>query len=333
MVLKKKTREDVRKKKYALWLKLWECLDKYNKVLVFTCTNIGAHIIHDIRQAIREYNAVIVMGKNTLIKKGIEVKMAPPKEGDADYETRSKTYKPMPQLKKILALCEGHMGLIFCNGNLSEIKKILNKYECRKGAKVGVRAPDDVILPAGPTGLDPKQTGFFQALNIQTKIVKTQIDIINPSKIINAGQKLNASECSLLDKLGIKPFVFRLDVQSVYDNGNIYSPKVLDITNTDIFNIMRKGANNLTAVSLQAGYPTELSVKQSLFRGFKYMIGIGLESKYEFKELKSWKEAASKPVAVQAAPTAAKVEIKKEEEKKEEEPAMQGLGDIFGGDG
>jgi large subunit ribosomal protein LP0 len=64
MVLKKKNREEVRKKKYALWMKLWTCLEKYKKVLVIKCDNIGASIFHNIRQALRPFGAVIVMGKN-----------------------------------------------------------------------------------------------------------------------------------------------------------------------------------------------------------------------------------------------------------------------------
>jgi ribosomal protein L10 len=64
MVLKKKNRAEVRKKKVAFWLKLWDCLDKYKKVLVVKCDNIGATIFHDIRIALRPFKAVLVMGKN-----------------------------------------------------------------------------------------------------------------------------------------------------------------------------------------------------------------------------------------------------------------------------
>lgn len=67
MVLKKKNREEVRKKKYALWVKLWESLDKYKKVLVVKCDNIGATIFHDIRKALRPFGAIMVMGKNVSV--------------------------------------------------------------------------------------------------------------------------------------------------------------------------------------------------------------------------------------------------------------------------
>ena len=61
---KKKTRVEARKKKYALWVKLWSSVDKYKKILLVSCHNIEACIFHNIRQALRPYNAIMVMGKN-----------------------------------------------------------------------------------------------------------------------------------------------------------------------------------------------------------------------------------------------------------------------------
>lgn len=61
---KKKTRMETRKKKYALWTKLWDYVDKYKKVIVVKCSNISASVFHDLRQALRPLGAVILMGKN-----------------------------------------------------------------------------------------------------------------------------------------------------------------------------------------------------------------------------------------------------------------------------
>lgn len=63
-------------------------------------------------------------------------------------------------------------GMIFSNGDLADVKKILDSQVREAPARIGSIAPADVTIPAGPTGMDPKQTSFFQALNIQTKIVK-----------------------------------------------------------------------------------------------------------------------------------------------------------------
>merc|ERR1712106_753464 len=62
----------------------------------------------------------------------------------------------------------------------------------------------ECIVPKGPTGLDPAQTSFFQALNIATKINKGSIEIINDCKVLFEGVKVGTSEAALLTKMGIK---------------------------------------------------------------------------------------------------------------------------------
>jgi len=45
---------------------------------------------------LRDFDAVMLMGKNTLMKAALNHKMAEPVETDEDYETRKDTYKPCP---------------------------------------------------------------------------------------------------------------------------------------------------------------------------------------------------------------------------------------------
>lgn len=324
-------REESRKKKFALWLKLWKYLDDYKKILVVRCSNLSATLFQDIRQAIRPLGATILMGKNTLLKAGIKRKMEEPKETDEDYEIRKQTYRKMPELEKLISVYNGYIGLIFCRDNLSEVKDKLKEYKCIKGAKVGVVAPCDVTIQPGSTGLDPKQTNFFQALNIQTKIVKTQIEILHETKVISKGQKITASECALLDKLNIKPFIFELSITHVYDNGVIYSPAVLDIGKAEVIQKLRRGATFLTAAALQTGYPTTLSARQMLLTGFKNMLSFSMTTDYSFKQAQAIKEAMSNVVATETVAAAEKEEdapAKVEDKKEEDEPA--GFGNIFG---
>lgn len=137
-----------------------------------------------------------------------------------------------------------------------------------------------------------------------------------------------------MDKLNIKPFNYEVEVMKVYDNGLLYDAHVLDVKPADIFAKLRQGANQLSAASLQIGYPTAISVKQSVLRGFRYLVASTLDSPYEFKEAKELKEYIKNPSAHAAAPVATEVkpEVKKTEVKKEEpeEALAGGLGDIFG---
>ena len=66
------------------------------------------------------------------------------------------------------------------------------------------------MVPTGPTGLDPKQTGFFQTLQIQTKIVKSQIEIIAEKQVVFKDTKVDQTQAALLDKLKIYPFEYKM---------------------------------------------------------------------------------------------------------------------------
>jgi large subunit ribosomal protein LP0 len=91
-------------------------------------------------------------------------------------------------------------------------------------AKPGMIAPDDVFIKAGATGLDPKQTAFFQNLQIQTKIMKAQIDIVADKQVVFKGERVSATQALLLDKLKIYPFSYKMEIRKVLQDGSMFDP-------------------------------------------------------------------------------------------------------------
>lgn len=191
-------------------------------------------------------------------------------------------------------------------------------------------APDNVTIPAGPTGLDPKQTSFFQQLQIQTKIVKTQIEIVAEKQVIFKGDKIGSTEATLLDKLKIYPFEYKMEIKKVLQNGSIFEPAVLSLSN-EVLIAKFKNAIKLTAsVSLALGYSTKASAPHTLLNGFKNLVGVSAVAGFEFKQAKAMLEAAKNAPAAVAAPTATKAAAQAEEKKEEVEDVD--MGGLFGGD-
>ena len=120
-------------------------------------------------------------------------------------------------------------------------------------ARSGAIAPVRVIVPAGPTGCDPGQTSFFQALQIATKIAKGQIEILNDVYLVEIGEKVGASEAALLQKLDIRPFTYGLIITNVYDNGALFSAKVLDMTDDILLAKFQGAAKKVAALSMAVG--------------------------------------------------------------------------------
>lgn len=189
----------------------------------------------------------------------------------------------------------------------------------------------DVFVPAGPTGMEPSQISFFHALNISTKINKGQIEIAKDYQVCAVGKKIGSSEVTLLQKMNIKPFAYQMYVQSAFDDGAILDAATCKISPDDIIGLFQKGVRNLTAVSLQTGYATQLSVAHSIQNAFKNLAAIGLSIDYKFAQIAN--AQAQVAVAATSKPAdsgKAKEESKPKEEPKEEEEGDFDMGDLFG---
>jgi len=227
----------------------------------------------------------------------------------------------------------GNIGFVFTNGDLNALRQIVTANKVPAGAKSGVIAPIDVVIPPGPTGLDPGQTSFFQTLNIGTKIVKGSIEMTVASKVCTKGEKITASAVALLNKLNIRPFEYGITVETVYENGATYSVKVLDMGDNDLVNMFTSSAARVAAVSFALGYINQVTLPHSFGRAFRLICAIALETGYDFDELKAVKEAIANPGA--SAPAAAGPEKKaavaaKEPEPEPEEETAPAV-DLFGG--
>jgi len=227
-----------RERKHRYKARLLEYLGTYKNVLVVEVDNVGSNQMQKVRIALRG-KAVLLMGKNTLMRKVI-------REQAVDHA----------EMEALLQLIYGNIGFVFTNANLNEIRKAVLENKVPAAAKQGSLAPADVYVPAGPTGLDPGQTSFFQALNIATKIVKGTIEIVNLTHLIKPGDKITSSHVALLTKLNILPFFYGFKVTQVYEEGTVYASSVLDMQQDDILNKFKSAVSKFSAISLAAGYPT-----------------------------------------------------------------------------
>ena len=256
-----------------------------------------------------------------------------PKESDEDYEVRSEFWheSSLDNIEKIMAQLKGNINLIFSNGDLGEVKAVLDSEVRPSPAKAGMIAPANVFISAGPTGLDPKQTSFFQNLQIQTKIVKAQIDIVADKQVISTGDKIGATEAQLLDKLKIYPFEYKMEVKMVLQNGSMFDAKVLSISENDILAKFKAAISLQAQLSLGVGYPTAASAPHTLLNGFKNLVAVSCATGFEFPQAKVMLDAAKNAPAAGSAPAAAAAAAPVEEVKKEEEEVVD-MGGLFGDD-
>jgi len=311
-------REDKSTWKANYFVKIERLFDTFSRCFIVNADNVGSLQMQQIRMSLRG-RAEVLMGKNTMMRKAIR--------GMLDKH---------PELERILPCVVGNVGFVFTSEDLNDIRDALLSNKVKAPARAGAIAPVDVIIPAQNTGLGPEKTSFFQALSIPTKIARGTIEIISDVALIAVGDKVGASESTLLNLLNISPFSYGLVVENVFDDGSVFSPKVLDITDDDLKATFMAGVANIAAVSLAIGYPTAASAPHSIANGLKNLMAIAAETDITFAAAEKLKAYLADPsaFAVAAAPAAAAADAApaaaaKVEEPEEESDDDMGL-DLFG---
>jgi len=301
-------------------MKLVQLLDEFPKCFIVGVDNVGSKQMQQIRLSLRKH-AVLLMGKNTMIRKAIRGHM-----------------ENNPALEKILPHIRGNVGFVFTKEDLVDVRDKIMDNKVKAPARAGAIAPCDVNLQPQNTGLGPEKTSFFQALQIPTKISKGTIEILNEIHLIKKEDKVGASEATLLNMLNVSPFTYGLKIRQVYDSGTVFSPEILDITSEDLRSKFMAGVINIASVSLEIGYPTLASAPHSIVNGLKNLIAIAVETEITFKAAEMAKEYMKDPskFAAAAVTTAApagggdakpKEEAKKEESEESEDDMGFGLFD------
>merc|ERR1719488_240937 len=214
---------------------------------------------------------------------------------------------PDAGLEKLRSAIVGNLGFIFAtNCSLDDIREVLKKHRKSSAAKSGQVSNVNMNLPSGPTGMDPSQTAFFQALNIGTKIVKGQIELVSDFPILKIGEKVSPSAAVLLTKLAIKPFEYGMEVEQVFQDGAVFAAAVLDIKQEVLIQKFMAGVANMAAFSREIGIPTEAGLPHMFGNAFRNVASLVADIDFTFKELEDVKKFLADPDAYKAAnPSAA----------------------------
>jgi len=222
--------------------------------------------------------------------------------------------------------------MIFTHESVSTLKPKIEGFTIPCRAKVGQVAPVEVVIPSGPTGIDPSDIKFFHALKVATKIFRGQIEITNKKEVLKVGDVVDASQAKLLEKLNITPFTYGMKVLNVYDNGTILDPEFVSQTPDDYARHFQTALKNVQALSMATSYHTQASVASNLIHGFKRLLAMNLQLGLKNARMEALMEASANAQA--NATTTAQNDAPEEvvEEKKEEKVDMAGAMNMFGGD-
>jgi len=298
--------------KLAYFAKLKDLIETYPSIFIVNVDNVGSNQMHQIRQALRG-KGQILMGKNTLVRRAVRLILA-------DH----------PDFERFLPHVRGNVGFVFTSGDLKEVRDIILENKVAAPAKAGAIAPNDVYVPAGNTGMEPGKTSFFQALNIPTKIARGTIEIVSDIHLVPAGQKVDASQATLLNMLNISPFTYGMKIIQIFSDGQLFPESVLNVSEDELLEKFMSGVKTIASISLAINYPTLASVTHSLVNSYKNLLAIALATDITFEGAEKAKAYLENPeafaVAAPAASDAPAAEEKKEEAVKDEEESDDDMG-------
>jgi large subunit ribosomal protein LP0 len=302
-------------KKTEYFSKLRTLLEEYQSIFLVGVDNVSSQQMHEIRKALRG-RAVVLMGKNTMVRRAFRTFVS-----------------EIPELDRLLPLIKGNIGFVFTNEDLKTIRDVLLENKVAAPARAGAIAPKDVWVPAGNTGMEPGKTSFFQALGVPTKIARGTIEITNDVQVVKAGDKVGPSEATLLNMLNISPFTYGVAVEHVYNQGQVFAPSILDITDEELVGNFLSALKTIASISLAVSYPTLPAVSHSIINHYKNVLALSIATEYTFEGSESIKDrianpeayAAAAPAAAAASSSSAAAEAAPEEEEEESDEDM-GMG-------
>src|SRR3989304_2441561 len=133
-------------------------------------------------------------------------------------------------MEKFIDQLTDQNALIFTNMNPFKLQLMLDKNKIILPARSGDIATEDIIIPAGNTGIPPGPVlSEFKELKVATKIDAGNISVNEDTVVLRNGEQVSPKLPGMCARLSIKPIKAGLSLSSAYTNGLIFTGQNLHI--------------------------------------------------------------------------------------------------------
>lgn len=290
--------------KEAQLKELTELVKKYPVIAVADLASFPADLFASLRKQLHG-KAEIRVSKTRLVRRALE----------------AGGYKETGLNEKVVGSC----ALVCTSLNPFELYSFIKKNKGNAPAKEGAIAPDDIIIPAGDTGLPPGPAlSDLKGAGLKVKVEGPSIHVTEDKVVTKKGEPVNAAVAGTLAKLDIKPIKIGLTLTGVMEEKQFFLPDVLDIDEEEVFNNFVSAHRNAFLLSLEVGYFNSETVPLLIGKAARESKALALEANILTKETVGnvLAKADAQAKALKAKVPEAPVEEKKEE-KPEEKPAEE----------
>jgi len=231
--------------KVASWKKnkveeIKKLLTEYPVIGIVDLTNLPSAQFQKIRHSLRD-SVLITMTRARLMKIAID-------------QLKDKK-KNIDELNKIMT---GMSALLLTKTDAFKLSKSLSRSKSKAPAKPGQKAPNNIVIPAGPTPFTPGPVmGELGQLDIKTTVIDGKITVKEDKLLVKTDEVISDKVASLLSKLKIEPMEIGINLLAVYDSGLIYGRDVLSIDEKAYLNNLILAYNESLSLSMFISYPTK----------------------------------------------------------------------------
>ena len=253
------TMSQVSAEKMAIVDSTVKLLDEYKLIGAADLTKVGSGMLQDLRKQLR--GQVTIKGiKNTLMRISMEKVGL---QGTEDF----------------LAEIKGQNIYIFSNGNPFSLAMTLHRNKVRVFAKAGDIALEELVVPAGNTGLSPGPIiSKFGGLSIRTRIEAGNIWVVSDTVVAKAGDEISADLADLLTRLGVRAAEMGLEIKAVYEDG-VVIPKDELILDVGVYSErLSRARSEAYQVALSAAYVTPVTIMPLISLAAQNVRKLALES-------------------------------------------------------
>ena len=205
--------------------------------------------------------AIVRSAKNNLISRAID---------EAEKEVTG--------ISGLKDLITGQTGIIATDTNPFKLFSQLKSTRTMAPAKGGETATHDISVKAGDTPFKPGPiVGELQKAGIPAAIQEGKVVIREDKVIVPEGEKIPTDVAQMLTRLEIFPVEIGMNLQGVFEDGDIFKPDVLDIDIDQIMGRMKTASSNALILALEAGWYNELTIRPLLLKAYNNAFILAIE--------------------------------------------------------
>lgn len=213
--------------------------------------NLPTKQLQNMRSQLRE-KVVLKMAKRRLMKLALE-----------------QAAKDKPGIEKLIPHLKGMPALLFTKENPFSLFKTLKKNKSSAPIKAGQKAPNDIVVPAGPTGFAPGPIiGQLGSAGIAAGIENGKVAIKKDSKVAKEGDVIKPELAAILTRLGIEPMEIGLDLTATFEDGNIFTKDVLAVDEDEYLNNITNAHRWAFNLAIEAGILTPETTELMVTKAF-----------------------------------------------------------------